>query len=221
MCHCSEYISGLYHIWITHGDAAASVPSRWYSSFLLWEPKLPGNPSWKQPSCGGSSSANSAEAQRLCSPAASRLHTQYAEHTEVRMVLRGRLYLYLLLHSTSATEGWHCFHNCLPFPVNFRFSHQPIQQNPIMHGLGHMGGQGVHPGLRPNQMLAEQQQQQQAAQQQAAQQQQQQYLRQQQALRVSHLKTVIMIRVITTWIRAGLMVLGLITALFTGLSKNK
>uniref|UniRef100_A0A3Q3VUK2 Mediator complex subunit Med12 catenin-binding domain-containing protein n=1 Tax=Mola mola TaxID=94237 RepID=A0A3Q3VUK2_MOLML len=47
-----------------------------------------------------------------------------------------------------------------------RFSHQPIQQNPIMHGLGHMGGQGVHPGLRPNQMLAEQQQQQQAAQQQ-------------------------------------------------------
>uniref|UniRef100_A0A8C4ER35 Mediator complex subunit 12 n=1 Tax=Dicentrarchus labrax TaxID=13489 RepID=A0A8C4ER35_DICLA len=58
-----------------------------------------------------------------------------------------------------------------------RFAHQPIQQNPIMHGLSHMGGQGVHPGLRPNQMLAEQQQQQQ---------QQQQYLRQQ-ALRVCHL----------------------------------
>lgn len=52
-----------------------------------------------------------------------------------------------------------------------------------MHGLSHMGGQGVHPGLRPNQMLAEQQQQQQ--QQQAAQQ-QAQYLRQQ-ALRVRHL----------------------------------
>uniref|UniRef100_A0A673XZF1 Mediator complex subunit 12 n=1 Tax=Salmo trutta TaxID=8032 RepID=A0A673XZF1_SALTR len=42
---------------------------------------------------------------------------------------------------------------------------------------------GVHPGMRPNQMLAEQQQQQQQAQQQQAQQQQQQYLRQQ-ALRV-------------------------------------
>lgn len=48
-----------------------------------------------------------------------------------------------------------------------------------------MGGQGVHPGMRPNQMLAEQQQQQQ--QQQQAQQ-QQQYLRQQ-ALRVRHLNT--------------------------------
>lgn len=73
-----------------------------------------------------------------------------------------------------------------------------------MHGLGHMGGQGVHPGLRPNQMLAEQQQQQQqqAAQQQAAQQ-QQQYLRQQQALRVSHLKTVITFRIVKTRIRAG------------------
>ncbi|XP_056899560.1 mediator of RNA polymerase II transcription subunit 12 isoform X3 [Takifugu flavidus] len=62
-----------------------------------------------------------------------------------------------------------------------RFPHQPIQQNPIMHSMGHMGGQGVHPGMRPNQMLAEQQQQQQ--QQQQAAQQQQQYLRQQQALR--------------------------------------
>ena len=50
-----------------------------------------------------------------------------------------------------------------------------------MHGLSHMGGQGGHPGMRPNQMLAEQQQQQQQQQQQAAQ--QQQYLRQQ-ALRV-------------------------------------
>uniref|UniRef100_A0A4W6BW58 Mediator complex subunit 12 n=1 Tax=Lates calcarifer TaxID=8187 RepID=A0A4W6BW58_LATCA len=57
-----------------------------------------------------------------------------------------------------------------------RFAHQPLQQNAIMHGLSHMGNQGVHPGLRPNQMLAEQQQQQQQ-QQQAAQ--QQQYLRQQ------------------------------------------
>uniref|UniRef100_A0A8C8GIA3 Mediator complex subunit Med12 domain-containing protein n=1 Tax=Oncorhynchus tshawytscha TaxID=74940 RepID=A0A8C8GIA3_ONCTS len=50
---------------------------------------------------------------------------------------------------------------------------------PVMQPLSHMG---VHPGMRPNQMLAEQQQQQQAQQQQA-QQQQQQYLRQQ-ALRV-------------------------------------
>uniref|UniRef100_A0A671WEU2 Mediator complex subunit 12 n=1 Tax=Sparus aurata TaxID=8175 RepID=A0A671WEU2_SPAAU len=64
-----------------------------------------------------------------------------------------------------------------------RFAHQPLQQNPIMHGLSHMAGQGVHPGMRPNQMLAEQQQQQQ--QQQQAAQQQQQYLRQQ-ALRVRH-----------------------------------
>uniref|UniRef100_A0A673XZB9 Mediator complex subunit 12 n=1 Tax=Salmo trutta TaxID=8032 RepID=A0A673XZB9_SALTR len=54
---------------------------------------------------------------------------------------------------------------------------------PVMQPLSHMGGQGVHPGMRPNQMLAEQQQQQQQAQQQQAQQQQQQYLRQQ-ALRV-------------------------------------
>lgn len=69
--------------------------------------------------------------------------------------------------------------NVIIIPV--RFPHQPIQQNPIMHSLGHMGGQGVHPSMRPNQMLAEQQQQQQ---QQAAQQ-QQQYLRQQ-ALRVSY-----------------------------------
>uniref|UniRef100_A0A6Q2Y7J9 Mediator complex subunit Med12 domain-containing protein n=1 Tax=Esox lucius TaxID=8010 RepID=A0A6Q2Y7J9_ESOLU len=69
-----------------------------------------------------------------------------------------------------------------------RFPHQSIQQTPIMHGLSHMGAQGVHPGMRPNQMLAEQQQQaqQQQAQQQQAQQQQQQYLRQQ-ALRVSFL----------------------------------
>ncbi|TMS17663.1 Mediator of RNA polymerase II transcription subunit 12 [Larimichthys crocea] len=63
-----------------------------------------------------------------------------------------------------------------------RFAHQPLPQNPIMHGLSHMGSQGVHPGLRPNQMLTEQQQQQQQQQQQAAQQ-QHQYLRQQQALR--------------------------------------
>uniref|UniRef100_A0A3B4B7V0 Mediator complex subunit Med12 domain-containing protein n=1 Tax=Periophthalmus magnuspinnatus TaxID=409849 RepID=A0A3B4B7V0_9GOBI len=61
---------------------------------------------------------------------------------------------------------------------NIQFSHQPMQQNPIMHGLAHMGAQGVHPNIRPsNQMLAEQQQQQQ--QQQAAAAQQQQYLRQQ------------------------------------------
>uniref|UniRef100_A0A8C7IT06 Mediator complex subunit 12 n=1 Tax=Oncorhynchus kisutch TaxID=8019 RepID=A0A8C7IT06_ONCKI len=55
-----------------------------------------------------------------------------------------------------------------------RFPHQSIHQAPVMQGLSHMGTQGVHPGMRPNQMLAEQQQ---------AQQQQQQYLRQQ-ALRV-------------------------------------
>uniref|UniRef100_A0A4W5MEI1 Mediator complex subunit 12 n=1 Tax=Hucho hucho TaxID=62062 RepID=A0A4W5MEI1_9TELE len=60
-----------------------------------------------------------------------------------------------------------------------RFPHQSIHQAPVMQGLSHMGAQGVHPGMRPNQMLAEQQQ----AQQQQAQQQQQQYLRQQ-ALRV-------------------------------------
>uniref|UniRef100_A0A8C8GEJ7 Mediator complex subunit Med12 domain-containing protein n=1 Tax=Oncorhynchus tshawytscha TaxID=74940 RepID=A0A8C8GEJ7_ONCTS len=60
-----------------------------------------------------------------------------------------------------------------------RFPHQSIQPAPVMQPLSHMG---VHPGMRPNQMLAEQQQQQQAQQQQA-QQQQQQYLRQQ-ALRV-------------------------------------
>ncbi|XP_064830087.1 mediator of RNA polymerase II transcription subunit 12-like [Oncorhynchus masou masou] len=51
-----------------------------------------------------------------------------------------------------------------------RFPHQSIHQAPVMQGLSHMGTQGVHPGMRPNQMLAEQQQ---------AQQQQQQYLRQQ------------------------------------------
>uniref|UniRef100_A0A8C7IAH1 Mediator complex subunit 12 n=1 Tax=Oncorhynchus kisutch TaxID=8019 RepID=A0A8C7IAH1_ONCKI len=61
-----------------------------------------------------------------------------------------------------------------------RFPHQSIQPAPVMQPLSHMG---VHPGMRPNQMLAEQQQQQQQAQQQQAQQQQQQYLRQQ-ALRV-------------------------------------
>uniref|UniRef100_A0A8C8CK29 Mediator complex subunit Med12 domain-containing protein n=1 Tax=Oncorhynchus tshawytscha TaxID=74940 RepID=A0A8C8CK29_ONCTS len=55
-----------------------------------------------------------------------------------------------------------------------RFPHQSIHQAPVMQGLSHMDTQGVHPGMRPNQMLAEQQQ---------AQQQQQQYLRQQ-ALRV-------------------------------------
>ncbi|CAB1337452.1 unnamed protein product [Coregonus sp. 'balchen'] len=58
-----------------------------------------------------------------------------------------------------------------------RFPHQSIQPAPVMHALSHMGGQVVHPGMRPNQMLAEQQQQ--------AQQQQQQYLRQQ-ALRVCY-----------------------------------
>ncbi|KAI4897312.1 hypothetical protein NFI96_034020, partial [Prochilodus magdalenae] len=54
-----------------------------------------------------------------------------------------------------------------------RFTHQSMQQTPIMHSLGqgHMGAQGVHPGMRPNQMLDQQQQQQQA--------QQQQFLRQQ------------------------------------------
>lgn len=78
------------------------------------------------------------------------------------------------------------YFNVIIIPV--RFPHQPIQQNPIMHSLGHMGGQGVHPSMRPNQMLAEQQQQQQ--QQQQAAQQQQQYLRQQ-ALRVSYFNTII------------------------------
>uniref|UniRef100_W5KWG0 Mediator complex subunit 12 n=1 Tax=Astyanax mexicanus TaxID=7994 RepID=W5KWG0_ASTMX len=58
-----------------------------------------------------------------------------------------------------------------------RFAHQPMQQASMMHGLpqGHMAAQGVHPGMRPNQILDQQQQ--------AAQQQQQQFLRQQ-ALRV-------------------------------------
>ena len=55
MSHCSEHISGLYLVRITHGDAAASIPGWWYRSFLLWEPKLPGRPSWSQPGCGGSS----------------------------------------------------------------------------------------------------------------------------------------------------------------------
>ena len=88
---CSEHISGLYHIRITHGDAAASVPRWWYSSVLLREPELSGCPSWSQPGCGGSSSANAAKAQWLCSPAGSRLRTQYAEHTEVSVVFQGRL----------------------------------------------------------------------------------------------------------------------------------
>uniref|UniRef100_A0A4W5NUY9 Mediator complex subunit 12 n=1 Tax=Hucho hucho TaxID=62062 RepID=A0A4W5NUY9_9TELE len=61
------------------------------------------------------------------------------------------------------------------------YSH--TMQNTPRWALSHMGVQGVHPGMRPNQMLAEQQQQQQAQQQQAQQQQAQQYLRQQ-ALRV-------------------------------------
>ncbi|MEQ2315160.1 Mediator of RNA polymerase II transcription subunit 12, partial [Ameca splendens] len=62
---------------------------------------------------------------------------------------------------------------------NPRFPHQPLPQSSVMHGLSHVGPQGMYPGLRPNQMLTEQQQQQQ--QQQAAQQQQQQhsFLRQQ------------------------------------------
>uniref|UniRef100_A0A8C9TFQ7 Mediator complex subunit 12 n=1 Tax=Scleropages formosus TaxID=113540 RepID=A0A8C9TFQ7_SCLFO len=48
-----------------------------------------------------------------------------------------------------------------PSPCLFcRFSHQPIQQAPMMQGLGHMGGQGVHPAMRPNQMMADQSQQQ-------------------------------------------------------------
>ncbi|KAG9351320.1 hypothetical protein JZ751_022567 [Albula glossodonta] len=60
-----------------------------------------------------------------------------------------------------------------------RFTHQPIQQASLMQGLGHMVGQAVHPGLRPNQTLTDQQQQTQQ------QQQQQQYLRQQ-ALRAGY-----------------------------------
>ncbi|MCJ8735715.1 hypothetical protein PDJAM_G00250610 [Pangasius djambal] len=56
-----------------------------------------------------------------------------------------------------------------------RFTHQPMQQTPMMHGLGqgHMQAQGMHPNMRTNQMLDQQQAQQQA------QQQQQQFLRQQ------------------------------------------
>ena len=86
----------------------------------------------------------------------------------------------------------------LPVLSNHRFAHQPIQQNSIMHGLGHMGVQGVHLGLRPNPMLAEQQQQQQ--QQQAAQQQQQQQYLRQQALRVCHLMIVIL-SLAVLWLR--------------------
>ncbi|XP_026136992.1 mediator of RNA polymerase II transcription subunit 12 isoform X1 [Carassius auratus] len=59
-----------------------------------------------------------------------------------------------------------------------RFSHQSMQQTPMMQSLaqGHMGPQGMHPNMRPNQMMEQQQQQQQ--QQQAQQQQQQQLIRQ-------------------------------------------
>lgn len=92
------------------------------------------------------------------------------------------------LKDVMLTTWLHAFIFLLSGLQNPRFAHQPIQQNPVMHGLAHMGGQGVHPGMRPNQMLTEQQQQQQQQQQQAAQQQQQQqqYLRQQ-ALRVCHI----------------------------------
>ena len=89
----SEHISGLYHIRITHGDAAASVPGWWYSSFLLREPKLPGQPSWSQPGGGGSSQANAAKAQWLRSSAGSRLRTQYAEHTEVSAAFKRLTFL--------------------------------------------------------------------------------------------------------------------------------
>uniref|UniRef100_A0A671R980 Mediator of RNA polymerase II transcription subunit 12-like n=1 Tax=Sinocyclocheilus anshuiensis TaxID=1608454 RepID=A0A671R980_9TELE len=43
-----------------------------------------------------------------------------------------------------------------------RFSHQSMQQS-MMHGLGqgHLGAQGMHPSMRPNQMMEQQQQQQQ------------------------------------------------------------
>ncbi len=105
-----------------------------------------------------------------------------------------------------------CPHISSSCPANLRFAHQPLQQNPIMHGLSHMGGQGVHPGMRPNQMLAEQQQQQQ--QQQQAAQQQQQYLRQQ-ALRVRHL--------IISCLSRSLLCLGLVYLLKTqpGESENE
>uniref|UniRef100_A0A671R9G5 Mediator of RNA polymerase II transcription subunit 12-like n=1 Tax=Sinocyclocheilus anshuiensis TaxID=1608454 RepID=A0A671R9G5_9TELE len=55
-----------------------------------------------------------------------------------------------------------------------RFSHQSMQQS-MMHGLGqgHLGAQGMHPSMRPNQMMEQQQQQQ-----------QQQLIRQHPALRV-------------------------------------
>ncbi|XP_016091008.1 mediator of RNA polymerase II transcription subunit 12-like [Sinocyclocheilus grahami] len=64
-------------------------------------------------------------------------------------------------------------------PNTQRFSHQSMQQTPLMHGLaqGHMGAQAMHPNMRTNQMMDQQQQQQQ---QQA---QQQQLIRQHPALR--------------------------------------
>ncbi|XP_058264024.1 mediator of RNA polymerase II transcription subunit 12 isoform X2 [Hemibagrus wyckioides] len=71
------------------------------------------------------------------------------------------------------------------YPANMqntpRFTHQPMQQTPMMHGLGqgHMQTQGMHPNMRTNQMLDQQQQQQQQAQAQAQAQQQQQFMRQQ------------------------------------------
>uniref|UniRef100_A0AAR2INR2 Mediator complex subunit Med12 domain-containing protein n=1 Tax=Pygocentrus nattereri TaxID=42514 RepID=A0AAR2INR2_PYGNA len=93
--------------------------------------------------------------------------------------------LYLHFSQFQITDNFHdlifffffFFFFFFPPPTFLRFTHQPIQQAPMMHSLGqgHMGAQGVHPGMRPNQMLDQQQQQQQA--------QQQQFLRQQ-ALRV-------------------------------------
>lgn len=62
---------------------------------------------------------------------------------------------------------------CFSPPPNFcwtRFPHQPMQQSQLLHGLTHMGSQGMHPSMRPNQMMDPQQQQ---AQQQVAQAQQQ------------------------------------------------
>jgi len=104
---CTEHIPGLYHIRITHGDAAAPVPRWWWSSVLLREPKLPGHPSWSQPGCGGSSEANATKAQWLRSPAGSRLRTQYAELTEVSIVLQGRLLL-CSLFGGAEKSNWCC-----------------------------------------------------------------------------------------------------------------
>lgn len=76
-------LSGLYHICIAHGHAAASV-SRWrYSSLLLRSPELPRRSSRSQPRCGGATETDAAEAQRLRSPAGAGVSTQYAEHAQV------------------------------------------------------------------------------------------------------------------------------------------